>query len=104
MGSMIDTPAVLAVGCRAGLSFALLACSQALLPCCCCTQVIKVRERKGFVRIAVETGTPIVPVYHFGNSLLFRWVAPRALERWARRLRVAAGYTCGRWLTPLPNK
>jgi hypothetical protein len=43
-------------------------------------------------------------VYHFGNSLLFRWVAPRAMEAWARRLRLAVGYTCGRFLTPLPNK
>jgi hypothetical protein len=25
------------------------------------------------VRIAVESGTPLVPVYHFGNSKLFRW-------------------------------
>lgn len=24
------------------------------------------RRRKGFVRVAVETGTSIVPVYHFG--------------------------------------
>jgi hypothetical protein len=31
------------------------------------------------VRIAVETGTPLVPVYHFGNSALFRCVLWRVL-------------------------
>jgi 2-acylglycerol O-acyltransferase 2 len=35
-------------------------------------EVIKVRDRKGFVRLAVEQGVPLVPVYHFGNSKLFR--------------------------------
>lgn len=35
-------------------------------------EVIKIRDRKGFVRIAVEQGVPLVPVYHFGNSRLFR--------------------------------
>lgn len=35
-------------------------------------EVIKIKERKGFVRIAVEQGVPLVPVYHFGNSRLFR--------------------------------
>jgi 2-acylglycerol O-acyltransferase 2 len=67
-------------------------------------EAIKLQGRKGFVRIAVETGTPIVPVYHFGNSLLFRWIAPGWLERWARKLRVAVGYTAGRFGTPLPSK
>jgi hypothetical protein len=33
---------------------------------------IQIQDRKGFVRIAVESGTPLVPVYHFGNSKLFR--------------------------------
>jgi hypothetical protein len=32
----------------------------------------QILDRKGFVRIAVESGTPIVPVWHFGNSKLFR--------------------------------
>lgn len=35
-------------------------------------EVIKILDRKGFVRIAVEQGVPLVPVYHFGNSKLFR--------------------------------
>lgn len=35
----------------------------------------QILDRKGFVRIAVSTGTPVVPVYHFGNSKLFRCAA-----------------------------
>ncbi len=38
-------------------------------------EVIKARDRKGFVRLAVEAGVPLVPVYHFGNSQLFRCAA-----------------------------
>lgn len=65
-------------------------------------EAIKILDRKGFVRIAVESGTPIVPVWHFGNSKLFSWVAPRWLEFVSRRLRVAVGYPMGRWRTLMP--
>jgi 2-acylglycerol O-acyltransferase 2 len=33
---------------------------------------IMVKDRKGFIRLAVEEGVPIVPIYHFGNTLLFK--------------------------------
>jgi 1-acyl-sn-glycerol-3-phosphate acyltransferase len=46
-------------------------------------EIIKLRDRKGFVRIAVEAGADIVPCYHFGNSMLFRW-GPKCLEPYAR--------------------
>lgn len=65
-------------------------------------EAIKIMDRKGFVRIAVESGTPIVPVYHFGNSKLFSWVAPNWLEWVCRRSRVAVGYPKGRWGTLMP--
>jgi hypothetical protein len=36
---------------------------------------IKLLERKGFVKIAVETGLDggIIPVYHFGNTQVGPW-------------------------------
>ena len=46
-------------------------------------EVIKLRGRKGFVRLAVEAGADLVPCYHFGNSMLFRW-GPKFLEPYAR--------------------
>eukprot|EP00878_Enallax_costatus_P016076 GHUV01016857.1.p1 GENE.GHUV01016857.1~~GHUV01016857.1.p1 ORF type:complete len:299 (+),score=36.27 GHUV01016857.1:955-1851(+) len=66
-------------------------------------EVIKILDRKGFVRIAVEQGVPLVPVYHFGNSRLFSWVAPRSWEVLARRTRAALGYPKGRWGTLVPR-
>ncbi|KAF6266346.1 diacylglycerol acyltransferase [Scenedesmus sp. NREL 46B-D3] len=62
---------------------------------------IKLRDRKGFVRIAVEMGADLVPCYHFGNSRLFGW-GPKSLEPLARRHRVALGFLKGRWGLPLP--
>lgn len=67
-------------------------------------EIIKLRDRKGFVRLAVEAGADIVPCYHFGNSQLFRF-GPRWLEPYARKHRVALGLLVGRWGLPLglPN-
>lgn len=66
-------------------------------------EVIKVRDRKGFVRIAVEQGAPILPVYHFGNSAMLRY-GPKCLEPLSRRARVSLGVIFGRWGLPLPFK
>lgn len=46
-------------------------------------EIIKLKGRKGFVRLAVEAGADIVPSFHFGNSQLFRW-GPSFLEPYAR--------------------
>lgn len=35
----------------------------------CCVQILK--RRKGFARIAVETGASLVPVFAFGETDLF---------------------------------
>lgn len=31
-------------------------------------EIIMLRKRKGFVRAAIESGVPILPVYYFGQS------------------------------------
>eukprot|EP00775_Hariotina_reticulata_P011662 gene11662-11805_t len=64
---------------------------------------IMLRRRKGFVRVAVETGTSIVPVYHFGcTQALDAW--PQSAAGLSRKYRVSLGVPVGRWgLTPVPH-
>eukprot|EP00882_Tetradesmus_deserticola_P018110 GHRQ01019435.1.p1 GENE.GHRQ01019435.1~~GHRQ01019435.1.p1 ORF type:complete len:285 (+),score=101.13 GHRQ01019435.1:382-1236(+) len=66
---------------------------------------IKLLERKGFVKIAVEAGVDggIIPVYHFGNTQVFDFW-PQSLAGFARKQRAGLGLLVGRWGTPLPRK
>ena len=66
-------------------------------------EMAKFSGRKGFVRAAVETGTPIVPVFHFGNSKLLK-LKPKWLEGPARKIQCAMGIIIGRWGLPFPKK
>lgn len=64
---------------------------------------LMLRSRKGFTRVAVETGAPIVPVYHFGNSRAFDF-GPSFLMPHARRIGAALGVLIGRWGLPVPRR
>ncbi|KAK9832853.1 hypothetical protein WJX81_007967 [Elliptochloris bilobata] len=58
-------------------------------------------KRKGFVRMAIQAGADLVPVYHAGVSqLLTFW----GNERLSRRCRVTIGVFWGKWGLPLPRK
>lgn len=64
---------------------------------------IKLRTRKGFVRMALEEGAAIVPVYHFGNTQLLDF-GPQSLSGLSRKWRVSMGALHGRWGLPLPRR
>eukprot|EP00879_Flechtneria_rotunda_P014757 GHRR01015421.1.p1 GENE.GHRR01015421.1~~GHRR01015421.1.p1 ORF type:complete len:285 (+),score=59.03 GHRR01015421.1:1233-2087(+) len=66
---------------------------------------IKLLERKGFVKIAVEEGLDggIIPVYHYGNTKVFDFW-PQSLSSVARKHRAGLGLLVGRWGTPVPRK
>lgn len=67
---------------------------------------IKLRNRKGFVKVAIEEGITggIMPVYHLGNTQLMDF-APQWLAGISRKWRVSLGFLIGRWgFLPLPNQ
>ena len=63
----------------------------------------KFTGRKGFIRAAIETGTPIVPVYQFGTSKLLKLV-PRWIEPFARKMQCAMGFIVGKFGLPIPKQ
>lgn len=63
---------------------------------------IMLQTRKGFVRVAVEEGADIVPVFHFGNSLILDFW-PQSLANLSRKMRTSLGIQRGRFGTPLPR-
>lgn len=63
------------------------------------------RSRKGFVRLAMQTGASLVPVYVFGQSHLLSVLPGNGsfLEAWSRKLRVSLLLFFGDWMLPLPR-
>lgn len=51
-------------------------------------EVMAVRRRKGFVRIALQQGAQIVPCYCFGNSKIFTCYSNDFLAGISRKLRM----------------
>ncbi|MEW5315570.1 MAG: hypothetical protein WDW38_006990 [Sanguina aurantia] len=65
-------------------------------------ETILMSSRKGYIRMAVEYGIPIVPVFHFGNSQLFEFW-PKVIQPLARRLRLVMGIMIGVKGLPIPR-
>ncbi|KAL6061690.1 Monoacylglycerol O-acyltransferase 3b [Balamuthia mandrillaris] len=63
-------------------------------------EILWLRSRKGFVRLALETGSPIVPVYVFGETSLYKtFNFAKGFRLWlSKRFRVAAPLFWGRFL------
>jgi hypothetical protein len=64
---------------------------------------IKLRGRKGLMRTAIETNTPIMPVYHLGNSQILSF-GPQLLKSVSRRLRTSLGLVYGKYGMPIPHQ
>lgn len=67
-------------------------------------ETLVLRKRKGFVKIAIQTGSPIVPCYTFGHTQMFKTGNFKSLEAISRYLRLSIIPFYGRWGLPLPFK
>jgi hypothetical protein len=66
----------------------------------CTAQVIMCR--KGFIKLALESGADVVPVYLFGNTAVLQVFKHPVLVQLSRALGASLTLFWGRWGLPLP--
>mmetsp|Transcript_9214 Transcript_9214/g.16949 ORF Transcript_9214/g.16949 Transcript_9214/m.16949 type:complete len:379 (+) Transcript_9214:40-1176(+) len=69
-------------------------------------ELVAMKDRKGLARLALRTGTPLVPVYSFGNTAAFScWYDSfGVLEAISRKVQASFFLYWGRWFLPIPYR
>lgn len=65
-------------------------------------EYVILNSRKGFVRLAVKHGVPLIPVYCFGSTKMFKRLQLPALEYISKLLRISICVFFGSWGLPMP--
>jgi len=70
------------------------------------SELVYIKRRRGFIRLAISSGRDLVPVFSFGESRTFTSVkAFRSIrEAISRRFRVSLQLFHGRWFTLIPYR
>eukprot|EP00634_Sargassococcus_sp_CCMP2135_P004135 CAMPEP_0198648674 /NCGR_PEP_ID=MMETSP1467-20131203/3678_1 /TAXON_ID=1462469 /ORGANISM="unid. sp., Strain CCMP2135" /LENGTH=352 /DNA_ID=CAMNT_0044384409 /DNA_START=30 /DNA_END=1088 /DNA_ORIENTATION=+ len=66
-------------------------------------EVVFLKKRKGFIKLALRTGADVVPVYLFGNTTCLSALTSGPLAFLSRKLGVSLTLFWGRWGLPLPR-
>nr|QNL10713.1 acyl-CoA: diacylglycerol acyltransferase 2D [Haematococcus lacustris] len=71
------------------------------------SETVFLRKRHGFVRLAIQQGAPLVPVFAFGQSATYSWFRPKPdwLVRWiSRKVGAVPLAMWGVWGSPIPHQ
>lgn len=60
-------------------------------------------KRKGFIKLALQEGVDVVPIYLFGNTTVLSVLKKGALAMISRKLQVSLTYIWGKWGLPIPR-
>jgi hypothetical protein len=61
------------------------------------------KARKGFIKLALQLGVDVIPVYMFGNTHALSALQSSLLSKLSRTLHFSIGYAWGRWYLPIPR-
>ncbi|CAM9358273.1 unnamed protein product, partial [Heterosigma akashiwo] len=66
-------------------------------------EVLYLKRRKGFIKLALQSGADVVPSYLFGNTAALSIVQNKYLAHFARKFGVSISWIYGRWGLPIPR-
>lgn len=74
-------------------------------------EMVYLTRRQGFVRLALQHGVPLVPVYAFGQNKALSWIRPGPpffptflLRKLSRSIGVVPMAIYGKWFTTIPHQ
>ena len=66
-------------------------------------ETLFLKERKGFIKLALREGADVVPMYFFGNTSVLTIPSSKLLESISRKLQMSLTVFWGRWGLPIPR-
>jgi hypothetical protein len=66
-------------------------------------ETLYLKNRKGFIKLALQEGVDVVPIYMFGNTSCLSVIQTGFLANLSRKLQVSLTYFWGKWYLPIPR-